>query len=92
MSEQLFRAARAVVEEMSTSVGSAWQGEGVIAVPIVKLLALEDAVNAPDIARMHCLGCGTALGIGEPVKSSCGRLGCRERHDARPRLQRPEYP
>lgn len=92
MSEQLFRAARAVVEEMSTSVSTAWQGEGVIAIPIRKLIELEEAIQSYGIRRSSCPGCGTPLGIGQPLRDYCARDGCRERYERRIRRDGMAYP
>lgn len=83
MSEQLFRAARAVVATLPADPPAAWQGTGVLAVPIPLLLDLQEAVQAPDIRRMSCSTCGTKLGIGEPVQPFCGREGCREQYEGR---------
>lgn len=92
MSEQLFRAARRVVEKLPAGLDRSWQGVGMFALPIDCLIDLQEAVNAPDSARAHCLGCGTAQGLGQPVRSWCDRDGCRERYERSIRRDGMAYP
>lgn len=71
----LEKAARAI--DRAVPVGLSIE-EGVFAIPIKHLLALREALDHADMFRAHCLGCGAALEIGEPVKRHCDRPRCRE--------------